>query len=76
MSPAVMACGLLLPPAYVHPASGTEYQDPTNAVYAEVLAQVANPLGVLSGLGVEKKGDLLEAALGAAYLLLAPSSSC
>ena len=68
MSAAVISSRVLHPPAFVHEATGNEYQDPTNRVYSEVFGGGGSE--VFSWLGAEKKGDLLEGVLGAAFLLL------
>ena len=59
------------PPSWIQPTSGTAYSDPTNAVYLAVLHGMSPRLPwVLLQLAEEKAGDVCEAALGAAYLLL------
>ena len=71
MSAPVQASQWCHPPSWIQPTSGTAYTDPTNAVYLAVLHGMSPRLPwVLLQLAEEKAGDVCEAALGAAYLLL------
>ena len=71
MSALVQASQWCHPPSWIQPTSGTAYTDPTNAVYLAVFHGMSPRLPwVLLQLGEEKAGDVCEAALGAAYLLL------
>ena len=71
MSAPVQASQWCHPPSWIQPTSGTAYTDPTNAVYLAVLHGMSPRLPwVLLQLGEEKAGDVCEAALAAAYLLL------
>ena len=61
---------VLLPCAHAG-LSGTRYDDPGNWVYAQAFRVMFScPPSDLAALSAESKGDLLEALLGAAYLIL------
>ena len=71
MSAPVQASEWCEPPSLIQPTSGTAYTDPTYAVYLAVLRGMSPRLPwALLRLAEEKVGDVCEAALGAADLLL------